>query len=367
MDNAIIIPPFPNMEEQPPSPYQQLLDHGFQIIDQPVLDLEECAGAISGLWDWLESLNRGLRRDAPETWTSKTWPKNIHGIIEYPSVAHTLPVWQIRCNAKVIAPFATLWKTSPENLMVSFDRACIHRPSKHKKPQGSWLHIDQGPALRGPTCYQGFVTLADMPKEGGTLTIVPDSQKYHDEFFQVFPERLYLLRKNKNKKTGLVEERKADNRENWLRFTEEELKWFTDKGLKPIRIEAKAGQLVLWDSRCIHQGTYALPGYEHLWRYVVYVCYKPKPKAQGAASKKALDRVLGKKRKAFEEGRTTSHWPVPEPLRKRGKEEWLGTKNFAIMPQFSKGQQPEPATSLKIRTLAQLMAVSPLGPSLAGF
>lgn len=81
---------------------------------------------------------------------------------------------------------------------------------------------------------------------------------------------------------------------------------------------------------------------------------------------------MGKKRKAFEDERTTSHWPVPEPYIKRSKsgktsQEWVGTKVFPIMPQFSQDQKPEPETSLKVRTVEELAMISPRGPRLAGF
>jgi hypothetical protein len=37
-------------------------------------------------------------------------------------------------------------------------------------------------------------------------------------------------------------------------FTEEQLSWFYEHGCKWIKVEAEPGDLILWDSRCIHYG-----------------------------------------------------------------------------------------------------------------
>lgn len=40
-------------------------------------------------------------------------------------------------------------------------------------------------------------------------------------------------------------------------FKEEELQWFYDRGCKWHKVEASPGDLILWDSRCIHYGAAA--------------------------------------------------------------------------------------------------------------
>jgi hypothetical protein len=352
--------------------FTHLREHGYQVIDAPVLTTEECEARIAEFWDWLESQDRGLKRDDPTTWSSDAWPSNIHGIVQYPSAAHTYPVWKVRTHPNVVKVFSELWNTSPYKLQTSFDRVCIQRPTTRKMPQKPWLHIDQGPRLRGERCFQGFVTLADMPATGGTLVIMPGSHKFHDEFFARFPKRVTDKVTVTNKVTGEQKQVTKNFSDNWVKFTQEELDWWAERGCKPLRVSAKAGQLVLWDSRTVHQGSYPLPESAPLWRWVVYVCMKPTPTTRDPASRKKLERAMAKKREAFEQGRTTSHWAVPERYTKRtrtGKvtEEWMGTKNFAVKPQYSHDQKPEPRTSLKIRTVEELRKVSPLGPILAGY
>jgi len=70
-------------------------------------------------------------------------------------------------------------------------------------------------------------------------------------------------------------------------------------------VAAQAGDLLLWDSRCVHCNT---PGVEtgggradELLRVAAYVCMTP-------AAWAAPD-VLAARREAFEQHVTTSHWP----------------------------------------------------------
>ena len=40
-------------------------------------------------------------------------------------------------------------------------------------------------------------------------------------------------------------------------YTEKQLEWFYERGCKWKKIEAHAGDVILWDSRCIHYGAAA--------------------------------------------------------------------------------------------------------------
>lgn len=81
-----------------------------------------------------------------------------------------------------------------------------------------------------------------------------------------------------------------------------------------VLVEAKAGDLILWDSRLIHGGlvgpgptaqdetTEATPApAEELVRLAFTVCMTPKDLAD--------PRVLKHRRKAFQTGRALTHWP----------------------------------------------------------
>jgi hypothetical protein len=93
------------------------------------------------------------------------------------------------------------------------------------------------------------------------------------------------------------------NPDDWTILTQEQLDWYINtKGCVRTNIKCPAGSLVLWDSRTIHCGkepdsSRAEPNY----RCVVYLCYTPRSLASPT--------LLNKKINAWENLRTTSHWP----------------------------------------------------------
>ena len=100
---------------------------------------------------------------------------------------------------------------------------------------------------------------------------------------------------------------------------DKQLEFFTIKhGLQPVKICCEAGDMVFWDSRTFHAGTNPVRGREDpVLRCVAYLCYTPRKWASAAD--------LKKKKKYFEERRTTSHWPhkpksFPKSLWTRGPE-----------------------------------------------
>ena len=85
--------------------------------------------------------------------------------------------------------------------------------------------------------------------------------------------------------------------QNWLRIDEEYLKRIA---CKRRVVAAKAGSLVIWDSRTFHQNQYGTLPEE---RIVQYVSYLPKCGRTLAMKKKRA--------KYLRERRTTSHWAYP--------------------------------------------------------
>lgn len=331
--------------------FQQLKDEGYQVIRDPVLTAEECKSLVSELWDWLESLDTGIDRKDP---SKGQWPMNMHGIVTQPSAAHTKPVWRLRTHAKVVAKFAELWQCQPEDLEVSYDRINIQRPTTRIQPQKPWLHIDQGYNMINTRCYQGLVPLVDMPSQAGTLVVVPQSHKLHEEFFMAFPDEI------------------PKSRGNWVKFNPDQLDWYFSHGLKTHRVSATAGQLVLWDSRTMHQGSYPLPLRKPYWRIVIYVCMKPKAVPRSPSDKWPLERERAKKRRFFEEGLDTSHWPRPEAfVDDRGHLRWQPVKPFPKKPRtYGRDDRliKEPETVIKIKSKEELAELcGPLALSLAGF
>ena len=107
-----------------------------------------------------------------------------------------------------------------------------------------------------------------------------------------------------------------------------------------IRAHLEAGDLFLWDSRTIHCGVESKRNRENSKdRAVIYTCYTPRSLATEAA--------LKKNRKAFDEMRTTNHWPHKPKL-------------FPLKPR-TYGKELVPTTSI------EPPKVNSLGLKLAGF
>ncbi len=57
-----------------------------------------------------------------------------------------------------------------------------------------------------------------------------------------------------------------------LRINEEQVKWFEERGCTQYKVEAKPGDLILWDSRTMHHAAFPM-GNEI--RTVIYTCFAP--------------------------------------------------------------------------------------------
>jgi len=303
-----------------PSTFTQLADDGYQVITD-VISKAVCGTIIDQLWTWLEGCGTGVKRDDSSTWKSPTFPHNVHGIIQHSRAGHSEGVWAVRAHPAVHNVFSDIWGT-PE-LITSFDAVCIDPPpevtgSKQPiHPGGTWLHTDQGSARQGRHCIQGFVTLEDIDEEDNTLCVLAGSHAHHSAFFAHF---------------GIT------TSGDWNKLQPQHIEWMkAQAGVTEIRIPARAGSLVLWDSRTVHCNTKPMKNRAHptRWRYVVYTCQAPR--------RFISDRDIKRKRDAFQRMRMTNHWPVTG-FRLFPDKPWA---YGAILPDYSAGvRQPPTLTDL---------------------
>jgi hypothetical protein len=125
------------------------------------------------------------------------------------------------------------------------------------------------------------VTGLDVNDGDATLSIMEGSNNYHSEF----GDRFNIT------DTG-----------NWYKLTKEQEQFYIEKGCNIRNIKCPKGSLVFWDSRTIHCGVEAsktrqIPNF----RAIIYLCYMPRELCSKAN--------LKKKQKAFDELRTTTHYP----------------------------------------------------------
>lgn len=292
---------------------QELLRHleeeGYAVVAE-VADAEAVGRAKSLMWDFLEALpNTGVRRGDVRTWGNPAdWiPSPTNGIINGFGFGQSDFMWFLRLLPRVKAAFEAIWRT--EDLLVSFDGGNAFRPWRYDASwltRGGWYHMDQNatrPGSIGRVCVQGLVTLTDVTADTGGLVVVPRSHRHHGE-----------LCKRSGIPPGIHDFVMVRSDDPVL-----------SEGAKLVC--ARAGDLLLWDSRTVHCNTPALTalvprpqvghasgpaaagalqpeGVDGTWellRQAGYVCMTP--------AAWAPDSVLRERQEAFVHGISTSHWP----------------------------------------------------------
>jgi len=261
----------------PEHPATKSLDkHGVAIIR--VCSKEEVAQLRSALWDDMEALGTGIKRNDPKTWKVKNWPQSSHGLLQNQHFGLRLSVCMARL--KCVDALKPIFLNALINS--SFDAISVARPEcqdrAYKKELrlnklykegdalvSSWLHIDQ--ANTKSDCFthiQGAFALDDLTKaEQRTQFIIPkvDSdetiQRFRDRFLLAFPPS------HEAKKSGFDAERAE-----WISFGLKDKikdtdplviakrKWLIEYG-HVYTPTLEAGEMVLWDSGVPHA---SIPG-----------------------------------------------------------------------------------------------------------
>ena len=197
-----------------------------------------------------------------------------HGIYKFHQVGHQEHAWYLRTRKNIIHIFKKLWNT--DDLIVSFDGSC-YIPKEFSKKDNIWTHTDQAADSKGLQCYQSFVSLTKNSER--TIVLYETSHLLHEEYFK---------------------EKNITGSKNWNLIDKTYLEKIKDA--KRV-LNVNPGDLVIWDSRTFHQNQYGNINSEE--RIVQYLCYLPK-----SHNKNTKSQIL-KRRKYFQELRTTSHWPCP--------------------------------------------------------
>jgi ectoine hydroxylase-related dioxygenase (phytanoyl-CoA dioxygenase family) len=263
----------------------KLKEDGVAVIEN-VLNEEEIIQGRQGMWQTLNKLTENLDKPIQNldhtSWRSLYELYPVHSmLLQHFSIGHSQYVWDIRQNQKVVDVFQKIW--DQEELLVSFDGVSVHLPPEITKRGwyrgNDWFHTDQSSKKEGLCCVQGMITLYDVNPGDATLRVMKGSHNYHQDFF-----------------TSHNIEEKND----WYKIKPEELDYFDQ--FEKNSVMAKAGSLILWDSRTFHQGVE--PRKERpnqSFRGIVYVCMTPKSWSD--------NKNILKKQKAFNEMRMTTHWP----------------------------------------------------------
>jgi ectoine hydroxylase-related dioxygenase (phytanoyl-CoA dioxygenase family) len=258
-----------------------LLENGFTVLKNAI-PRDQAVAYQEKAYAWLKSFDSELDFSKPETWIKENLPvqSKINTFTTY-GVVHEKFMWDARMEPGVVNAFAHLWGT--EELLVSFDALNITLPNRVDVPRKEpWEHIDQSPLRRGMHCVQGIINLSPSGPEDGGLVAYPGSHKLHDQFFDTQTDKSSWSPKD------------------WYKFEKDQLEWFAEKGIKPQKVCADVGDLILWDSRTIHYGSEPSELSKQI-RTVIYATYTP----ERLANEKSLE----KKRTTFKSWGATTHWP----------------------------------------------------------
>lgn len=259
-----------------------LEENGFVVIKQ-VADDGHIQTATGLMWNFLESLETGIDRKKPETWKNENWPHSLStGIISQYGIGQSDFMWYCRLIPNVRRVFEKVW--DEKELLVSFDGAGIFRSPKFNKTKsdGSWYHIDQNPTHQPGRCaIQGALSLLPSGQKDGGFIVLPASHK-------VYPALTAL-------KVGSSMPSK--------RFFSVTEHMDVYDGIRPMKIDAGAGDLILWDSRTVHCNCQPrdIKKENQIVRMVAYICMTPK----SLASKDTIK----VRSKAILDNITTNHWP----------------------------------------------------------
>ena len=307
---------------------ETLVEYGVAIIPS-VLNEDECDKMVSGQWDFFEHITKDwaipIDRNNEDSWRGfyKLYPTHSM-LVQHWGVGQSQVVWDIRQKPKIVEIFANFWGCTIEELLVSFDAMSFHFPPEKTKRGmyrgNTWYHSDQSFKRNDLECVQSWVTGLDVEDNDATLTVYEGSHKFHKEFGETFPD--------------------SQVTNDWYKLSRVEEEFYKEKGCTRKYIKCPKGSLVFWDSRTIHCGVESNKLRENpKMRSVIYLCYKPRSFATEAR--------LRKKRKAFDELRSTSHWPCKVKL-------------FPKKPRTYGGPLPE-LTEIEKPMLTEL------GKKLAGF
>mmetsp|Transcript_5027 Transcript_5027/g.6388 ORF Transcript_5027/g.6388 Transcript_5027/m.6388 type:complete len:341 (-) Transcript_5027:328-1350(-) len=275
-----------------------LEEYGYAVVAN-VADAQAVEKGKNLLWDFLQNLEGNeIRHDDVATWEDNWLPSPQNGILAGFGFGQCDFMWHLRLLPKIKSAFAAIWET--DDLIVSFDGGNMFRPWKYNPSwltTGGWFHVDQNhyrPHRQGKVCVQGLVTLLDADETTGGLVVIPGSHRHHKEVCDRCPQAKGI--------GDFIPLEKSDP-------------LLADGS---VLVCAKAGDLIVWDSRTVHCNTPALTAETDIannvkseadssgtkWeliRQVGYVCMTP--------ASFATQEVLDSRKMSFQDGHSNSHWP----------------------------------------------------------
>lgn len=258
---------------------QHLYTYGWTVMPKlPELDTEQ---VFAEMLDWFKLGNPELQDDYTK-WKDAHIATRLHGIVKQRS-GHETWQWDIRKLYKKY--FERIWET--DDLLCSFDGWNFSVKSGKKRGldenlsdsvSRGWMHIDQTRFDTEFRCVQGLVCITDVTESDNSLIVLEGSHNYFDDY---------------------LNQRPLDGWE-WCFIDGNVTLKHHPAPIKELihqKITASAGELILWDSRLMHQAGDI--SHSNV-RAVVYVSMLPNISCSDE------DRI--KRIETFEDNKMTGHW-----------------------------------------------------------
>ena len=205
------------------------------VVFRNVASPEEVKKARKLFWEFFSRF--GSVKSDPRTWNNI--PCNEYGIILNYGIGQSGALWYVRGLEKIHEIFASFWNT--DELLVDFGGAVVFRPVRCTNAwhtAESWFHVDHNGLTRpGLQTVQGALSMTDQDQLSGGLVVIEKSHLFHDQFsaratsyWGSDPNSHFLL---------------APPFDSLVR----------NQSLRKVFVKARAGDLVLWDSRTLHCNT----------------------------------------------------------------------------------------------------------------
>jgi hypothetical protein len=208
----------------------------------------------------------------------------------------------------VVSCFAEYWKTSPEDLITSFDAFNYYLAASIKQASKCWGHTDHGAysdhePLDG-LCLQGLLNIEDCTGDNdGGLVVWDKAHRAWKGYFQKNPSSKTEGNWFKYP-TEYLEEISQDGRK-YLQPSDPDAKKAEPLPMVRTRVRAPAGAMVFWYSKTPHQNDAPFRRVPNVPlgrdRVAVYASMAPK--------RYQTQNDIKKRKTAFFENRQTSHWP----------------------------------------------------------
>ena len=304
------------LARSPKQALSMLHEKGVEVVPN-LLPLEVVKRTMSALMQTLEGMFPGFKYSDRSTWRLLRDYGALHAmLLQHYGIGWSqgvVDVRQVRASVFIILGggtlsdgrqdprlvefWAALWSEverkegavlqrvyRPEDMLCSADGVAVYLNTVEERGgfrKDKWYHWDRAPS-DGTFSVQGFVNLVSTKVDGAALQLLLGSHRHQEAY------------------VAAQEPRPKDPVKHSRFYSLYNVSFYEEgKGCEEVCIQAKKGDLVLWDSRTIHFARTTAKHCARLRRAVVYVSMQPK--------RLASKRDLKAKQRAFKEKRCTTH------------------------------------------------------------